>query len=512
MVDNALQKLENWQHLSPIALLYFSLQSLQAVFGSVFYLIPLTIFTYRGLQDSPLLTLGAIVLGLGVFAGIAVLRYYFYQFRVSGDTVDIQAGIIQKTQLNLPFERIQNVKLEQPLYYRFTDHVMVQLETAGSSRDEAQLVALSRSQAEALQHAIYAAHSTTTITQETATTIASDIDDVTETIPNERLLNRRSVGDLLIYGISNNRVWVFLAATTPFWDNALERIGERLETSGIDVVQYFDPTQQSLGWLIVLMVGIALLVVMFMALLSVAGAMLSFFDYSLVQRGERYIQRCGLFTRHEVSMKLSRLQWVQFQQSWLERVFGRCNVRFEQIQAPQAGLADTGRIMVPAVTPQDAQALLTEALPAQRLAEVVFAPINWRFLIRPFLFCLVLVGVSQWLLRPDSPLLANVALLLGIWIGLLSVLRWRRWGYALDSQFLYIRKGLIGVNYYCLPIFKVQQVSYTQSWWLQRYNLCHVRLVFASGAQGVPFIPWAVGKRIVNDSLYQAESSGRSWM
>ncbi|WP_308874141.1 hypothetical protein [Thiothrix subterranea] len=65
MVDNALQKLENWQHLSPIALLYFSLQSLQAVFGSVFYLIPLTIFTYRGLQDAPLLTLGAIVLGLG---------------------------------------------------------------------------------------------------------------------------------------------------------------------------------------------------------------------------------------------------------------------------------------------------------------------------------------------------------------------------------------------------------------------------------------------------------------
>lgn len=512
MADNALQKLENWQHLSPIALLYFSLQSLQAVFGSVFYVIPLAVFAYRGLQDAPLMTLGAIVLGLGLFAGIAVLRYYFYQFRVTDDTVDIQAGIIQKNQLNLPFERIQNVKLEQPLYYRFTDHVIVQLDTAGSSREEAQLVALSRSQAEALQHAIYAAHSTTTITQDSTATIASDIDDVTDAIPSERLLNRRSVGDLLIYGVSNNRVWVFLAATTPFWDNVLERINERLEMLGVDVVQYFDPTQQSLGWLVVLALGIALLVVMIMALLSVAGAMLSFFDYSLVQRGERYIQRCGLFTRHEVSMKLSRLQWVQLQQSWLDRVFGRCNVRFEQIQAPRADLAETGRIMVPAVTPLDAQALLTEALPEQRLAEVVFQPINWRFLIRPLLFCLVMVGLSQWLLRPDSPLLANVALLIGVWGGGLSVLRWRRWGYVLDSQFLYVRKGLIGVNYYCLPIFKVQQVSYAQSWWLQRNNLCHVRLVFASGVQGVPFISWAAGKGIVNDSLYQAESSGRSWM
>ncbi len=414
-----------------------------------------------------------------MFAGIAVLRYYFYQFRVTGDTVDIQAGIIQKTQINLPFERIQNVKLEQPLYYRFTDHVMVQLDTAGSSRDEAQLVALSRSQAEALQHAIYAAHSITTITQDT---IASDIDDVTDAIPSERLLNRRSVGDLLIYGISNNRVWVFLAATTPFWDNALERISGRLETLGVDVLQYFDPTQQSLSWLVVLALGIVLLVVTIMGLLSVAGAMLSFFDYSLVQRGERYIQRCGLFTRHEVSMKLSRLQWVQLQQSWLDRVFGRCNVRFEQIQAPRADLAEAGRIMIPAVTPMDAQALLAEALPEQRLAEVVFQPIDWRFLIRPALFCLVMVGLSQWLLRPDSPLLANVVLLIGAWVGGLIVLRWRRWGYALDSQFLYIRKGLIGVNYYCLPIFKVQQVSYAQSWWLQRKNLCHVRLVFASGA------------------------------
>lgn len=511
MANKALQTLENWQYLSPIALLYFSLQSLQAVFGSVFYVIPLAIFAYRGLHDAPLLTLGAILLGLGLFAGIAVLRYYFYQFRVSGDRVDIQAGIIQKTQINLPFERIQKVKLEQPLYYRFTDHVMVQLDTAGSIRDEAQLVALSRSQAEALQYAIYAAHSSTVPAEATVTTMTNDTQE-TETVPNERLLNRRSMGDLLIYGMSNNRVWVFLAATTPFWNTALERIGERLETSGIDLAQYFDPTQQSLGWLMVLMVGIALLVVMFMALLSVAGALLSLFDYSLVQRGERYIQRCGLFTRHEVSMKLSRLQWVQLQQRWVERVFGRYNLRFEQIQAPQAGLVEAGRIMVPAVTQQDAHALLAEALPLQRLAEVGFAPINWRFLIRPFLFCLVLIGVSQWLLRPDSPLLATVALLLGVWIGVLSVLRWRRWGYALDSQFLYIRNGLIGVNYYCLPIFKVQQVSYAQSWWLQRHNLCHVRLVFASGVQGVPFIPWVAGKRIVNDSLYQAESSGRSWM
>ncbi|OQX03857.1 MAG: hypothetical protein BWK73_38120 [Thiothrix lacustris] len=502
MADNALQKLENWQHLSPIALLYFSLQSLQAVFGSVFYVIPLAVFAYRGWQDAPLMTLGAIALGLGLFAGIALLRYYFYQFRVTGDTVEIQAGIIQKTQLNLPFERIQNVKLAQPLYYRVTDQVMLQLDTAGSSREEAQLVALSRSQAEALQRAIYAVHSTAIIEEDTAV----------PTIPDERLLNRRSVGDLLIYGVSNNRVWVFLAATTPFWDNALETISARLETRGIDVVQYFDPTQHSLGWLVVLALGIALLVAVIMGLLSVAGAILSFFDYSLVQRGERYIQRCGLFTRHEVSMKLSRLQWVQLQQRWLDRVFGRCNVHFEQIQAPRADLAEAGRIMVPAVTPLDAQALLAEALPEQCLAEVVFEPINWLFLIRPLLLCLVMVGVSQWLWRSDSPLLANVALLIGVWVGGLIVLRWRRWGYALDSQFLYIRKGLIGVSYYCLPIFKVQQVSYTQSWWLQRKNLCHVRLVFASGAQGVPFIPWAVGKRIVNDSLYQAESSGRSWM
>ncbi|UOG93975.1 MAG: PH domain-containing protein [Candidatus Thiothrix sulfatifontis] len=96
--------------------------------------------------------------------------------------------------------------------------------------------------------------------------------------------------------------------------------------------------------LVVLALGIALLVVVITGLLSVAGAMLSFFDYSLVQRGERYIQRCGLFTRHEVSMKLSRLQWVQLQQSWLDRVFGRCNVHFEQIQAPRADSAEAGRI------------------------------------------------------------------------------------------------------------------------------------------------------------------------
>jgi len=98
------------------------------------------------------------------------------------------------------------------------------------------------------------------------------------------------------------------------------------------------------------------------------------------------------------------------------------------------------------------------------------------------------------------------------WLLLLIVLRWWRWGYDLDEQFLYVRKGLIGVDHYCVPVFKVQQVQYRQSWLLERHGLCHLTLVFASGALKIPFVPWADAQVIFNYSLYQAESSGKSWM
>ena len=91
-------------------------------------------------------------------------------------------------------------------------------------------------------------------------------------------------------------------------------------------------------------------------------------------------------------------------------------------------------------------------------------------------------------------------------------MRWIRWGYAKDDNFIYIRKGYFGVDYYCFPIYKTQQVQFKQSWFQQRHQLCSIRLVLAAGAQDIPFILQDDGYQLLDNALYQVESSRQSWM
>ena len=93
-----------------------------------------------------------------------------------------------------------------------------------------------------------------------------------------------------------------------------------------------------------------------------------------------------------------------------------------------------------------------------------------------------------------------------------ALLRWRRWGYARDDGYVYVRKGLLGIDRYCVPLFKVQQTKFRQSRLMARQGLCSVRLVLAAGVVDIPFIPAHEGLALVNQTLYDVESSGRSWM
>mgnify|MGYP002619525610 CR=1 FL=1 len=509
-----LHTLQQWQRVSPIALLYFCLRLIKAVFGNMAYLAPTLLVFYQGIKRYPGYFALALLAMLALLLTIALLRYLAFRFRVTGETVEIRSGVLRKKQLNLPFSRIQNVRLQQPLYYRPTGHLCLQLDTAGSNQQEAQLAALPKALATELQQAIYA------VQQQSALPAADPKQpaqpEAVKTTSDERLLCRRSVGDLVLYGISNNRVMLALGLAAPFYNQLTQILGDLFQRLGLDIGHWFNPEQQSWFWLGLAVLALTMLIMLLITLFSIAASVLSYYQFRLVRSEDRYIRRSGLLTRHEISMKPSRLQWIRLQQDWLDKVFGRYNLRYEQVQAPMSAAqshAEHGKIMVPALYPSEAQQLLSEAYPDQQLHKVSFRPVNWRFVLPSLLlFWLPALAISQWALRPDDALLANLLLpLFALILGLL-VLRWRRFGYATDDHFLYLRRGVIGVDYFCVPLYKLQQVSRQQHWLMRRAKLRHLQLVFASGSLSIPYMPAEDAEHIANDALYQAQSSGKGWM
>jgi len=254
-----------------------------------------------------------------------------------------------------------------------------------------------------------------------------------------------------------------------------------------------------------------------LTLFSIIGSIIAFHNFTLSRAGDRYIRRSGLFTRNEVTMRLSRLQMIIRQQDWLDIILGRINLKFEQSNANvshnQPGQL-SNKIIVPSVTKKECQKLIDNAYPDNNLSAITYQRVSIRLLMRNLLvFLLPTSLVVGWLVNAHQHNQALMLVFVGSGIlGLLMLLRYLRWGFAQDGNFIYVRKGCIGVDYYCFPIYKVQQTAFKQSWFLKRKHLCSIQFVLASGSIDIPYLTEQNGAELIDNCLYQVESSKRNWM
>lgn len=501
-----------WNRLSPISIIYFTVSSIFAFANTLFYLIPVLALNFNKIKEQPLIIVAVASTVLLLFFVMGVMNYWFYRFRVGANRIEIKQGVFKKSHIDLPFERIQNVKLSQPLYYRFNDYSCIELDTAGSAKQEAKIVALKTHLAEQFRLKIL----------ETANELHADegkAGEVIDKASSEVILNRRSMRDLVIHGLTNNRIWIFLGALAPFYNAISDILAQFFESIGFDAEAYFSIETQAWWELGLHVLSVAMLIMLVVVLLSVVGAILMFYKYTLSKTSDRYIRRSGLLTKHEVSMKLSRIQIMVQAQDWLDLILGRVNLSFEQNTSGAANANKSGehmanKLLVPSVTVDESLALMQDAMPTQKLGEQTFKPISKRYILRSFLFIALPVAALVFItIFQKEPITASVSavFVLGL-ITTLSVIRWKRWGYSYDNEYFYLRKGFLGVNYYCFPMHKVQQVQFKQNIFIRQYRLATLKVVLASGAKFVPYMPAKEVKSIINRILSQLVVDKRSWM
>lgn len=503
----------DWQRISPIALLFFTERLIKFFVGNLVAFLPALYFGYDGLKENPQLGL-AIIVGILLFICLTTfLNYYFFQYRLTQDHIEIRSGVLSKKHINLPFSKIQNVKLEQPIYYRPFNYTCLQLDTAGSAKQEAQIVALKVDFAEQLKKEILAQHSKT----HHAESPDDSAELTSDAVENEIILNTRSITDLVIHGITNNRIWIFLGGLAPFFDNIASYIVSTFSDFGINIEQLLTFADKPMWQITLYAVTLTFLILLPFIFFSIAGAVITFYHYTLSKVGDRYIRRSGLLTKYEVSMRLSRLQMVIRQQDWLDLLLKRINLKFEQannvLTQHQAG-AQNNRIIVPSIFAYQCAALVDDVYPNNQMMTIDYQRISKRFLLRNLVFILLPLYslVAVFLTVTGKTQLLWGITPLAIFAALLIFMRWYRWGYASDDNFIYIRRGFFGVDYLCFEHYKVQQVKFKQSWFQQRHQLCSISVVLAAGAINLPFIKADKGSAMLDEVLYQVESSGKSWM
>lgn len=523
---------DEWQRLSLISILYFTIRNFTNSAQVLIYTIPALAISFNIWDNllSPEVLIGAGILFLSTSVS-GVISFLMYKFRVHNQHVEIHHGVFQRRYTNLPLWRIQNVKIERPFYYRPFGYTLVVLDTAGSGKEEAKIVAVPEDYAEALKKQVLyekALHDegdldclpNEDLSDEQSSSFPSPrtrAKAVDSSHSNEEVLNRRSVKDIIIHGITNNRVWIILGAAAPFYDDVFGLVSEWLADKGLQLNQLVG--EQTVAWwqfglyaFVILMMLMALV-----ALLSVGGALFTFYGYTLSRTGDRYIRRSGLLNKLEVSMRASRIQMITAKQDWLDKILKRVNLYFEQNSTAgqqMQELMSPNKLIVPSVTEDEAFALSQEVMPGCDLRGQDYQTISKRFITfwllagwtLPFITFFTIGAVSSHLDIMLGSLVVFSA------VSLLLTLRWWRWGIAYDSKYVYIRRGRIGIDYQCFEPYKAQQVIVKQSVFMKRRKQATVKFVLASGAVTVPFLPEDYVNKLADSVLFEVESTRRSWM
>ena len=499
---------EPWQRTSPLSVLFFFTKAIKRLIGSTLQMVTsagaVIVFLRSDNMGLAGLVLAAIVVLLVV---TAVLRYWFFRFSLDDEGLRIRQGVFKKTHLDIQFDRVQGMDVEQSLIYRLLGLATVTFDTAGSATREGQIPAVSRDFANALRERIE---------QRPQTTEAPAA--IREQGP--ALLVKLDAADMVRIGLTDRSVLIGLAILPAFYqayDDALEALATRAFATASE-----EFAELGLGAGLLVVAGLSVVGLVVLAAVAVVSAFLRFHDFELSQDGSAFRSRAGLLTRKEVVMERAKVQQLRIDQGVVMRLLQCCRLRM----LPATSGAASGNS-----TPVGAQMLHVPLLDIGLLGDLrrrAFGDEGTLLALRPDLdgftaisplyirARLLAVGVLPGILGAGVlvPLVGAGAFLALAWpvlVGLVAWQAWRRRGYRYDDDGLVSRSGLIGFSVDAFLFRKVQGATVSRSRLQRRNDLASLTVHLASGHVTVPYIDYATACQLRDYMLFKVESSRVPW-
>jgi putative membrane protein len=397
----------------------------------------------------------AIMLAVG--AVFALIFWWRFTYAVGPGEIVIEKGLLQRQRRVIPFDRVQDIAIEQRLLARLFGTAKVRIETGGAAKDEGNLDMIALADAHALRDKIRRGAA------------AAAAEEVVE----EPLLFAMDLERLLLSGLFGFSL-VFFAAIAAFvqqldqfnlieWDSLVTE--ERAEAAaGYATVQ------------VILFLAFMLLLAGVAA--GVARTVARDYGYRLTRAENGFRRRRGLFTLSEVVIPLRRTQVALIESGPVARLFGWHRLSFQtlgadakerglQVAAPFAKLAEIAPILAEAGFPMPPPRAEFQGVPRRALFRQS-AP--WLLLA-----AMAAAGAFAFDLRAG---IGAVALLAA---AVLVIQRWRKHGRALGETALFVASGLLTRRLWVVPYEKAQTISLARGPVQRRLRLASL-LVDTAGA------------------------------
>ncbi|MFN0127522.1 MAG: PH domain-containing protein [Verrucomicrobiales bacterium] len=422
------------------------------------------------------------VMSAGLFFRWLIWRRTHYY--VGEDDIRVERGIISRAARSIPYDRIQDVSVEQKLLARLLGLGEVKFETGSGEGEDATLRFVSLEEAGRLRETVRAAKAGT-VAPSGAIEAAPETDD-----PPVFAMNAKR---LLILGFYSSSLVFFailgaLAEKFNFlldfdWLFIRQWIG-MAEQKGLGITP-FDRIVQIVGGMTVLLGLVAIAVAT-----GITRTFIKDYGFRLDRTAKGFRRRRGLLTLTDVVMPVARVQAAVIATGPVRQRSGWHALTF--ISLASDGREESDHVVAPLATLDEIRPIVKEAGIAPPEADASFRKSRFAWWAIRLVYLLAGLPIAMWaaMTFADAPfhragwlLLVPVAFLPIFW------LKWRHYGDRVDDRQLYVRENWWWQRLVIAPQVHVQSIEISQGPLARALGLSTLHFGIAGGTLRFAAVP-----------------------
>ncbi len=495
--------LKDPERQSPVAMLLILLKFIGNIVRQLWFII-LVFFLRPGSFKGDSWTLWAI--GFGALSTLfSIVSYFKFYYYVKDDELIIEKGLLQKTRLNIPFDRIQTINFRQNPIHRFFNVVSLEIDTAGSKGKEFSITALDKEKAETIRSFLIAHIPKEKIEDK-------QIEEPITTVVEDKKLIHLSLKDLLKIGVGQNHLrgigilfGGLFAALELLGDDATSGRGfVRQIFSLFDIGKSYSTPQL---WLYAVPA-----LILFLLASSFIMTIFKYYDLRFLKTAKGFKVITGLFNRREQSASMQKIQMIRWSNNPLKKIFELFDLRL--LQASSSIVSRKQAFYIPGIYDEQLTAVRESYLPGEKemiyethgISKRIIIKRIWMYAILPMIPAFFFFDVMDF--GPNSMM----------WLMWLPIIIWtsflyhRNWRYHVSEAGVRTTQGIFGRSHTLLKWTKIQGTRTRQSIFQARRGYTDLLFFTAAGTVVIPYIEEEKARKMVDFALYKVESSKESWM
>jgi putative membrane protein len=456
-------------------------------------------------------------IGIGIFVllafvGFSIAQYQRFVFYVKDNHFVLEKGVISRTKVEIPVERIQSIHLKRNIFHRIFNITALQVESAGSKGAELEIKALDQPFAASLRNFLYETKKGLKTQQDAAivdSVVPESTDNQTVEIEDEPVkpLLRLSALEVLLVGLTENHLrtgFLALAIVFGYGNQLIQYMEDQLDEylkEGAEQIAKFGFNMIVLGIVLFMVVSV---------LLSIIRTALKFANFKAWHKADVLNIQTGLLSIKEYQVPKRKIQYIRKSTNPLRRLLGICTMRIYQASSD---VVLNNNVEMPGFKENSLSQLYEEYLPETN-AEIIWELhpdtfYRFRFILFRSIPLLGLIIAGAILL---NPYIALSALLVIPGIIYWAIRYHDSIRLKLYAEGMKVESGWIFREVIDIPIYKLQNFSLKQSIFQERRDLFSLNFHTSSGTISFPFLKKEEAYSLVNHLTEQVEKSNRKWM